>query len=449
MLASSCYPAGPYNDPGIMERVNSIAKKINADIDRLTKMGPFGARSSLQSEIMKGFFSASELGPSALEAVKHIVAREQSDFIDMRDLLETLQPLRRRQLLTLFRYIGAPCRHYQTIVISDLDCTAIEKSAIAEPVYLDGSVIMGFVPLANALTHQGATTLTFVSARPKFIENWSIQSIAGQFKAAGLRAFSFEAGRLPGTALFTAAQAAFKMGAINRARELLLASATEFANLKFKSYLQLSEIFPHARFVFLGDDGQGDFLFAEMLVCHSQRNFAFIRDIARPEMKVVPDLPEYLRNRVIHHRTYFEAIFRAPPDLLSETQRQSALEATVYEYYSKCASGGYTSRALERDNPWLSRALVMTSGTVSPLDGIYTSEPPGPSSTFGGINCSVRACDKAGGALSLDARIRDATLGAIYLAPRSAQTTEPTSGLKMRFLQHILSFRRSHRSKMA
>lgn len=338
-------------------QVEGLAARINADVTSLIKArGCATERSALQAKIVEAFFMAAAMGGSVLEAVKHHVAREQSDFIDMRDLVEALSPKRQQSLLGLFQLHRPLNPQYLTIVISDLDCTAIERAAISTPVYYDGCVVPGFAPLVNALTHQGITTMTFISARPKFMENWSIKKTASAIRSVGLTAFSFEAGQLPGSAIFVAAQAADGASTKKLARRLLVASAKKFAKLKMDSYLKLQTIFPHARFVFFGDDAQGDYLFAQALVRHNEQNFAFIRDVAAPEMKVaaLSDEP-----RILYHRSYYEAAVKAPLDVLPPSQRDLAFVLMQQEHLSRYSKelGLCNPQARERDQPWLTNIM--------------------------------------------------------------------------------------------
>lgn len=372
--------------PAAYRSAEDISNRINSNAATLLRYRTLGLWSnSCENTIVNSFVEAAEQGGSFLEAVKHNVAREQSDFIDLRDVLDALSKRNSECLYTLFRTVSVLDQRYHTIVLSDLDSTAVEKSSIAPSIYADGSVIFGFTPLVNALTHNGSTTMVFISARPKFIENWSIRGTAQKLHGSGIKAFSFETGELPGSALFVAAQAAQAVGARKRARRLLIASAVDFAERKYASYRKLAKAFPRARFVFFGDDSQGDYMFANALVQHNPSNYAFIRSIASPGMKVAPKshnlrsddagtawrLPlvlggeeiygAYLQApaQIVYHRSYYEALYMAPPGLFSADQIMAARVGMMNEYNARyihsvdsfCAP----EEAQERDAPWIAR----------------------------------------------------------------------------------------------
>jgi hypothetical protein len=294
-----------------MEFENRLAREITKlhESRRFTLRFDF----SVSAKIVSIFESA--VSPDSLERLKNLVDHENHDFIDLNDLMDDLEEAAAARLYALFvRNAPFASKTFRIKVMSDLDNTAIENSAIAPlPAGAkNGFPVSGFVSFVSALTRDGATSATFVSARPKGIELQSIISARNKFEREGLKNFTFKSGELISTVHYLTARAI-------RSQDEIWKSCVRFATLKNKCYCDLKDVYPASRFVFLGDDTQGDYIFAIMFVENRPGNVAFIRKIAQVGKGVHPhkggvwDEGFITRSiasshpRVFYHESYLDA----------------------------------------------------------------------------------------------------------------------------------------------
>lgn len=262
--------------------IEPIAQFYAAQITKLhshLRANPF-RRSETAHQIHSLFRQITD--PLVLERTKHLISEEEKDYLDLRALLTDLK--NSRNLLELLR---TPSLNYfnSTIVLCDVDNTLLENHAIANIRYHNKSVIPGIVDLLNYLS-KGFTTVTFLSARPKHIEGFSIAEIKSKLSEHSLRNFTFESGEIRGTVSFVAAK--LSSASSEMRKKFAIESAMEYARLKFESYLQFAELYPASRFVFFGDDTQGDAIAAWLILSHSAQNQAFIRRCAFQGESVFP-----------------------------------------------------------------------------------------------------------------------------------------------------------------
>lgn len=225
-------------------------------------------------EIINLFLQAANISPDTFELVKHAVDCEGDDFLDVNNLLDDLKPVYRIHLLRLFKNVSPFVSYqYRTKVISDLDNTAIENAFVAPvpPGSKDKYPVKGFINLVNKLTMNGKTTVTFISARPRMIEKFSIINTIKKFRKEGLTNFVFEAGDLVGP---------IKLGVSYFNTNYTWESSLHLGKIKMNSYLRILNVYPSSRFIFFGDDTQGDYIFAAFLVNHNPKNIAIIRKIS-------------------------------------------------------------------------------------------------------------------------------------------------------------------------
>lgn len=361
-----------YNENVLLrEFSNQITKKHLANLPYLKH------RLTKSEDIYNLFLRAFYLSPNTFEKLKTILSSEELDLLDLPDLLDDLHPAVSLKLRHLFliNYNLSDSFLYHTQAITDLDCTFVENRGAGRVVYNDKEVVFGIAPLHRALTREGSTCLTVVSARPKFMETHSLYSNRKRLKDAGIHHYSFESGEIDGTILFLSSQALRNGGNFVKANELLLKSATSFADLKFKCYLRLKGAFPLSNFVFTGDDTQGDFIFAVKLVSDNPKNFAIIRKIAKPGEDVspfsrslkFPSNPPITRNvcsRIIYVESFYEAICRAPSDVLPFVLRKRAASLALEEYYRRYVTSfsRFESpiEARRRDSKWLEDLFVIS-----------------------------------------------------------------------------------------
>ena len=381
--------------PSVSQNIDRMAREISAKIARIYKysLRKGGGRLSLNDsvKIVELFNYAASCSSEVVEAVKHRVSEEESDFKDMGDLIADLQPDQSQYILRLFLSIAPPISslpfsQYSCVVLSDLDNTVIENLNVCTIHYVANDVVPGYVPITRALTCNWSTTLTFISARPKNFEIVSILSIKRVLADNGIHSFSFESGEISGTVLYAQSVAARLAGRVELANKLLLQAALLYAELKYQSYKKLVQIYPHAKFVFFGDDTQGDYIFGCRFVNDRPNNFAFIRRIA--DYPVSPDgvcwpspataaagagtttpTPEAYPLSLIYHTSYYEAIIRAPEQAFSASggRREDAATYAAEEYNTKylplAAAGRFANlaEATARDSPWIPQILGLAA----------------------------------------------------------------------------------------
>jgi hypothetical protein len=335
------------------------------------------------SEICKLFSDVNTyISPIALESLKHLVSREDKDFLDMTSLMRDLPSYFRLQLATIFKNSLLPDYTDNTIVVSDIDNTAVENSSVAPVVYTDKKIIPGFETLVYALTFSGTTTVTFISARPQQLEFSSILGLSSALKKTSLP-FSFSGGNLRGPCLYASAMVAAKSEEVVRTSEektksMLLDACTEFAKIKLKRVQEIMTVYPNARIVFFGDDSQGDYLFAHLLVNSGhckKKHYAFIRSTHTLHEKkgrhvihpntggLWPSTVQFTptnetAERILHHTSYYEALVKCPLDILSGTRRARAYENSKNDFFTLNRSKFVSpAEAAHRDNPWISKML--------------------------------------------------------------------------------------------
>jgi hypothetical protein len=291
----------------------------------------FLLRQKIERNIIHSFQTAASCG--ILEQVKNLTDVESSDFCDLTDIISDFSLNNAMRLLALFREFQTPFAH-PIKVISDLDNTVIETEACAPAVYVPNDFVFGAIPLIKGLsqsvtTNDEKTTVTFVSARPEHFEVSSICSVKRFLrKDPYAPAFSFASGNFEGPIKYGKGVAMQKIGLKERGRSQILRGCAAFANAKFEKYLALEKVYPHSRFVFLGDDTQGDYLFAQALVSHKPTNFAFIRSAATRENSVVGEW-----NPRIHFvQSWCQAIASAPEDVLPSANRRIAMREVINSY---------------------------------------------------------------------------------------------------------------------
>jgi len=246
--------------------------------------------------IILNIFSKYQNTPELMEELKNKISDER-DYFDIVDLVLKMELNYRNKILSLFQNNQLPYESaYATKIMADIDNTTLENSCIAPIVYKDKDIIPGIQTILKYFS-QGKTTVSFISARPRQLERNSINTI-NNLISKQLR-FSFLTGDIKSIGKWT-------IGKITFSKSIEEWSYTDMATKKFQNYLALKELYPHCRFIFLGDDTQGDAYFARMVVQHDPRNFAAIRIIAKRE------LPEYLFNhsKIYYHSSYFELIHR-------------------------------------------------------------------------------------------------------------------------------------------
>lgn len=317
------------------------------------------------------FLNAFFLSPNSFEKLKTILSSEELDLLDLPDLLDDLHPLYSQGLMKLFllNYRLSDAFLYHTQAITDLDCTFVENGSAGRVVYVDKEVVYGISPLHKALTRDGSTCLTVVSARPTFLETHSLFSNRKRLRDVGIKHFSFESGEIEGTILFLNSQHQRKRGIIEKANSLLFRAAVSFADLKFKCYKRLKRAFPLSSFVFTGDDTQGDYLFAVKLVEDNPKNFAFIRKIANPGEEVVPSLvasSSSSPSRILYVESFYEAICKAPEDILPPLLKKRAASLAIREYIERYLPNIKRFRqsgveATNKDFKWIEKLFVIAS----------------------------------------------------------------------------------------
>jgi len=228
-----------------------------------------------------------------LEEIKNIIS-DKRDYNDMIDLLEHLSTQTRFKLYQIFaKNIIPNDSYYKVIVISDVDNTAIENSIVAPVKYINKELIPGFQILIKLLSNNRTTT-NFISARPHIVGNKSIDSLSNKINS-DLK-FSFLNGNIiPLIELVSAKIFCDKIG-IKR-------SYKHIAQYKFNKFNELLRIYPSCKFIFFGDDTQGDYIFAKYLVDSVSESIAFIR-----KCKFTKINPQYYSPNIIYHQSYYSLI---------------------------------------------------------------------------------------------------------------------------------------------
>jgi hypothetical protein len=201
-----------------------------------------------------------------LEKLKNRISNE-SDYFDMVDLFKRLSSIGKLTLMNLFNYNVIPLDSpYKIKVISDIDNTLIENVNIAPNTYTNNELIPGITPLIKILSKN--TTTTLLSARPFIVENISIDLLKTKINREF--SFSFLHGKLTPILKII-------LGKISNDQEKIQEAYRIMATNKFNKFKKLLEIYPHCKFIFFGDDTQGDQFFAEYLVRLKPDSIAFIR----------------------------------------------------------------------------------------------------------------------------------------------------------------------------
>lgn len=281
-------------------------------------MRPFMSTHSSE-RVYDMFVLAANVSPDYLERVKHIVAEKDRDYTDLTDLISILQPETALKLLRLF-VTAAPNvtpKDYGTIVLSDIDNTSFENRSIAPCIYRNHHLIPGFVSLIRAI--RGLTTVTFITARPSELERSSICSKNDQLLEAGIREFSMKSGSIGGTvhyALYMALRASLKRSTRSYWIRRAQLSAIAYSERKIEAYLELKRAFPAARrFVFFGDDTQGDYLTSIFIARDMPTNACFVRMVSPSDMSMSPkshlwreDWPQTDPPNLVRFTSYFDLI---------------------------------------------------------------------------------------------------------------------------------------------
>lgn len=343
-----------------------IRKQISWDITKIHLKNQFTMKYSERTsrKVLNKFYQAFYISPNMLEKIKTTISSEEHDLKDLTDLLEDLHPVVRRELTMLFmtNYSLSNKYLYHTQVITDLDCTLFENANIAQPVYGGNRfTVAGIFPLLKSLTRNGSTCLTVITARPSSIEAHSLISNRERLTNVGIGRYSFQSGELDGTIHFLMNKCFRKLGMYKEANDELKRASLLFAALKYKCYLRLKEAYPYSQFVFTGDDAQGDYIFATLLVQDNPKNFAFIRNATSQDLAVTPythhwpsnseiekafqrknfipnltnnfnwSLPNF-SERILYVSNFYEAIAKAPFDVLEDSLKQNAILGSLEEF---------------------------------------------------------------------------------------------------------------------
>jgi hypothetical protein len=190
----------------------------------------------------------------------------------------------------------------------DIDNTTLENATVAPITYANKELIPGLTGLLRYFSSHGATSIAFLSARPRLIERFSIDTV-NRMLSSRLR-FSFLTGTIEPIVDYV-------KGRVTGRSEYLERSYQKMADEKFNNYLQLKELYPSNRFVFLGDDTQGDPYLAYRLANQSEENWAAIRRVTnRPLPSEVLAHP-----RIFWHSSYFELAWTLVNAGLADPQR--------------------------------------------------------------------------------------------------------------------------------
>lgn len=261
-------------------------------------------------------------------------------------------------------------------IISDIDNTILESNATGKNfvTHRDGECVPGAMELICAINFSktepipqqtrscggsgaGAfpnivpslvecahvPTTTFISARPAEIEHASIlavssklskRSTAKKFAQDHRLPFSFLCGTFSGPLLLLA-------GHLLKCQSLVARANVIMAEKKWEKYLQMKSIYPHNRFVFLGDTTQGDSIFASWLVnpeMHggSTENFAFIRNVnSEKKFSAFHHSPRFVHPRILQVSSWFDALNFAPCDVVLPSAKVAWKQVCVSTYLNE------------------------------------------------------------------------------------------------------------------
>ena len=231
---------------------------------------------------------------NALEEIKHCIS-DKRDYHDMIDLMRNLSKTVQIKMYDLFHNNVIPKdSKYKYIVVSDIDNTAIENISIAKCKYINNELIPGYQLLLHLLT-QDATSVTFISARPKQLEKATIASMAQKIDS------NIKWSLLPGNTKLVSELFIAKL-LTNKSSFVYEKMGEE----KMKSFQELALIYPHCTFIFFGDDTQGDYIFARKMTSKYKNSIAFIRKCKHPNNEDFNDIS----SNIFLHSSYFEVIYK-------------------------------------------------------------------------------------------------------------------------------------------
>lgn len=277
-------------------------------------------RSVINSVLTQQIFS--QFIGEDLEELKNRISDDR-DYYDLVNLFGRISEPYRSMIINHFNsnYIP-PNSIYATKIFSDIDNTTIENKTFAPVLYKDKDVVPGIRSILKYFS-KCRTAVGFISARPKILERSSIDTVDRMFTKQ-LR-FSFHTGDVSSITQYIIGKATLSESAVTN-------SYIQMAHAKYNNYLNLREIYPHCRFIFLGDDTQGDFYFAKLLVDHDPNNMAFIRQAVGTLIQ--PDI--FYHPRIWFHTSYFELIYTLINDLIVDRTEISKLLQfeMLYQYDS-------------------------------------------------------------------------------------------------------------------
>lgn len=285
----------------------TIQRELNNDERRITRyqrLHIIRYKSKKLVKILRKYVNNSDV----LEELKNLIADER-DYFDFVDLIHSMKEPYRTQILKIFKSVtpiekSSPYRHKMLV---DIDNTTIENSDIAPIYYRDKDIVPGLAPVLLYFTGNGRSTTTFLSARPKSIELLSIRSIEKKI-SEDLR-YSILTGTIKPICVYLKGKIQDKItddeSEIERSYQLM-------ADEKYANFLELSKIFPHCRYIFMGDDTQGDPYLAHRLAETRDENGK--RVCAWTAIRTVADkkLPSEIKNckKILFHRSYYELMYR-------------------------------------------------------------------------------------------------------------------------------------------
>lgn len=211
----------------------------------------------------------------------------------MVDLIDKLSFSNRQYLLNLFKSNPIPnYSDYQVKIISGIDNTLSENKHTTTCRYRDQELVPGFQILLTMLS-RNRTTITFISARPRFLTSDSMNNLIRKLNVR----VSFLSGDLyPFIKLI--------LGRLCRFQHEINCSYRLMAKTKINHFKKLVKIYPHCRFVFFGDDTEGDYIFAKYLIDNQPNSVAFIRRCHQIWID-----PIYWSPRIIYHSSYYLVIY--------------------------------------------------------------------------------------------------------------------------------------------
>jgi len=174
-------------------------------------------------------------------------------------------------------------------IISDIDNTFIEAPFIAKNTYKTDIIIPGYMDIVKSMTK---LPITFISARPKILENKTINKISS------LTNYKFSV--LTGSVLPLIYEG---VSWIIYNKLLSRLSHKKIAEGKYYNFIRWQKIFPHNKFLFFGDDSQGDHIFARKMIDRFPDALACIRRVMDDNIE-----SEYIHPNIFYHRSYFHII---------------------------------------------------------------------------------------------------------------------------------------------